>query len=92
MPGAKCELTTAQVAEPEGALDAGLAAAGYDDQCWTRARITGQVWRRFGTEYTLAGMDVPLHRGGWSVRLPARRAASGRGPDCRVAGGNPAGW
>jgi putative transposase len=26
-------------------------------------------------EYTLAGMDVLLHRIGWSVQLPARRAA-----------------
>ena len=56
-------------------LDAGPAAAGYDDQCWTPARITDQVWRRFGAEYTLAGMDVLLHRIGWSVRVPARRAA-----------------
>jgi transposase len=26
-------------------------------------------------EYTLAGMDVLLHRIGWSVQVPARRAA-----------------
>jgi hypothetical protein len=26
-------------------------------------------------EYTLAGMDVLLHRTGWSVQVPARRAA-----------------
>jgi len=26
-------------------------------------------------EYTLAGMDVLLHRLGWSVQVPARRAA-----------------
>ena len=34
-----------------------------------------QVWRRFGVEYTLAGMDVLLHRIGWTVQVPARRAA-----------------
>ena len=34
-----------------------------------------QVWQRFGVEYTLAGMDVLLHRIGWSVQVPARRAA-----------------
>ena len=26
-------------------------------------------------EYTLAGMDLLLHRIGWSVEVPARRAA-----------------
>jgi hypothetical protein len=35
------------------------------------------VWRRFGVEYTLAEMDVLLYRIGWSVQVPARRAASG---------------
>ncbi len=53
----------------------GPAACGYADQCWTLARVADQVWRRFGVEYTLAGMDVLLHRIGWSVQVPARRAA-----------------
>src|SRR5215472_15409432 len=73
--GARCKLTAAQVAELEAVLEAGPAAAGYVDQCWTLARIADQVWRRFGVEYTLAGMDVLLHRIGWSVQVPARRAA-----------------
>jgi transposase len=73
--GARCKLTAAQVAELEEVLDAGPAACGYEDQCWTLARIAEQVWRRFGVEYTLAGMDVLLHRIGWSVQVPARRAA-----------------
>ena len=73
--GAKCKLTPAQVAELEAVLDAGPAAAGYLDQCWTLARVADQVWHRFGVEYTLAGMDVLLHRIGWSVQVPARRAA-----------------
>ena len=73
--GTQCKLTGAQVAELEAVLDAGPAAAGYADQCWTLARIAEQVWRRFGVEYTLAGMDVLLHRIGWSVQVPARRAA-----------------
>ena len=73
--GAKCKLTAAQVAELEAVLDAGPAARGYADQCWTLARIADQVWARFGVEYTLAGMDVLLHRVGWSVQVPARRAA-----------------
>jgi len=73
--GARCKLTPAQVAELEAVLDAGPAAAGYADQCWTLARIADQVWRRFGVEYTLAGIDVLLHRIGWTVQVPARRAA-----------------
>ena len=73
--GARCKLSLAQVAELEAVLDAGPAACGYADQCWTLARIADQVWRRFGVEYTLAGMDVLLHRLGWSVQVPARRAA-----------------
>ncbi len=73
--GAKCKLTAAQVAELEAVLDAGPAAAGYADQCRTLARVADQAWRRFGAEYTLAGMDVLLHRIGWSAQVPARRAA-----------------
>ena len=53
----------------------GRAAAGYLDQRWTLARVADQAWRRFGVEYTLAGMAVLLHRLGWSVQVPARRAA-----------------
>ena len=41
--GAKCKLTAAQVAELEEVLDAGPAAAGYLDQCWTLARVADQV-------------------------------------------------
>jgi transposase len=73
--GARCKLTEAQVAELETVLDAGPAAAGYADQCWTLARVADQAWRRFGVEYTLAGLDLLLHRIGWTVQVPARRAA-----------------
>jgi putative transposase len=73
--GAKCKLSPAQVAELEAILDAGPAACGYEDQRWTLARIADLVWQRFGAEYTLAGMDLLLHRFGWSVQVPARRAA-----------------
>jgi transposase len=73
--GAKCKLTPVQLDELEAVLDAGPAAVGYADQCWTLARIADQAWQRFGVEYTLAGMDVLLHRLGWSVQVPARRAA-----------------
>src|SRR5256886_9133203 len=73
--GAQCKLTPAQVAELEAVLEEGPAAAGYADQCWTLARVAEQAWRRFGVEYTLAGTAVLLHRTGWSVQVPAGRAA-----------------
>src|SRR5947207_5729533 len=73
--GAKCKLSPAQLAELDAVLEAGPAACGYEDQCWTLAGIAEVVWQRFGAEYTLAGMDVLLHRIGWSVQVPARRAA-----------------
>jgi putative transposase len=74
--GAKCKLTPAQLGELAEVLDAGPAAWGWqEDQRWTLARIAEVAWDRFGVEYTLAGMCVLLHRIGWSVQVPARRAA-----------------
>ena len=73
--GARCKLTPAQVRELEAVLDAGPAAWGWEDQCWTLARIAELVRCRFKVDYTLAGLDVLLHRLGWSVQVPARRAA-----------------
>jgi transposase len=73
--GAKCKLAPAQLRELQDVLDAGPAAQGWEDQCWTLARVTDVIWRRFGAEYTLAGADLLLHRIGWSVQFPARRAA-----------------
>jgi transposase len=41
---------------------------GWDeDQCWTLARIAELVQRRFGVGYSLAGLDLLLHRIGWSM-------------------------
>jgi transposase len=74
--GARCKLSPVQVAVLEAVLDAGPAAQGWEDRCWTLARIADLVWRRFRVEYTLAGVDVLLHRIGWSVQVPARRAPS----------------
>jgi len=73
--GAQCKLTPGQLAELEAVLEAGPAAWGWKDQCWTLARIAELVWRRFKVEYTLAGLDLLLRRLGWSVQVPARRAA-----------------
>jgi putative transposase len=83
----------AQLRELEALLDAGPAAWGWDeDQCWTLARIAEVVRRRFGVGYTLAGMDLLLHRD--RVERAGPRAAgrgAGRGSYCPVAGGDLAG-
>jgi transposase len=50
-------------------LGAGPAGCGWSDQCWTFARIAKLVRRRFGVEYTLDGLDLLLHRIGWSVQV-----------------------
>jgi transposase len=73
--GAPCKLTPAQLDELPALLDAGPAAWGWTDQCWTLARIAAVVRERFGVDYTLAGLDLLLHRLGWSVQVPARQAA-----------------
>jgi transposase len=73
--GAKCKLSTDQLRELEAVLDTGPAAAGWEDQCWTLARIAEVISDRFKVEYTLAGVDLLLHRIGWSVQVPARQAA-----------------
>jgi len=52
------------------------ATQGWDEgQCWTLARIAELARERFRVQYTLAGMDLLLHRIGRSVQVPARRAA-----------------
>jgi len=72
---ARCKLTSAQLAELQELLDAGPAAWGWADQCWTLPRIAELVRNRFGVDYTLPGLDLLLHRLGWSVQVPARQAA-----------------
>jgi transposase len=74
--GARCKLSPGQLRELGTVLEAGPAAWGWDeDQCWTLARIAEIVHRRFGVDYTLAGLDLLLRRLGWSVQVPARQAA-----------------
>jgi transposase len=72
--GARCRLGPTQLTELQDLLDAGPAAWGWDDQCWTLPRIAEVVRERFGVDYTLPGLDLLLHRLGWSVQVPARRA------------------
>src|SRR3954469_25050165 len=73
--GEPCRLSPAQRDELQVLLDAGPAAWGWADQCWTLPRIAEMVRERFGVEYSLPGLDLLLHRLGWSVQVPARRAA-----------------
>src|SRR3954453_2920925 len=70
--GARCRLSPTQIAELETLLDAGPAAWGWADQCWTLPRIAGVVRERFGVDYTLAGLDLLLHR--------LRRSGQGAAP------------
>jgi transposase len=64
--------------ELETALDAGPAASGGDeDQCWTLARIAEVITARFRVDYTLAGVDLLLHRIEWSLEVPPGGAPSG---------------
>ena len=92
--GAKCKLSAAQLRELEAVLavlDAGPAASGWDeDQCWTLARVAGVIAARFKVGYTLAGVDLLLHRIGWSVQVPARQAA-GR-DEARIAAWRQEAW
>jgi transposase len=73
--GARCRLGPTQLTELRDLLDAGPAAWGWADRCWTLPRIAEVVRERFGVTYTLAGLDLLLHRIGWSVQVPARQAA-----------------
>jgi transposase len=73
--GAHCKLTPSQLDELQVLLEVGPAAWGWVDQCWTLARIAALVRERFGVDYTLPGVDLLLHRLGWTVQVPARRAA-----------------
>jgi putative transposase len=73
--GARCRLSPAQLEELQALLDIGPAAWGWADQCWTLPRIAEVVHTKFGVDYTLAGLDLLLHRLGWSVQVPARQAA-----------------
>jgi transposase len=73
--GARCRLSGAQLDGLQELLDAGPAAWGWVDHYWTLPRIAAVVRERFRVDYTVRGVDLLLHRLGWSVQVPARRAA-----------------
>ncbi len=72
--GVPCRLDGRQLARLEAALRRGPAAHGFDDQCWTGARVAEVIQEMFGVHYTPKGASLLLHRMGWSVQQPAQRA------------------
>lgn len=69
-----CRLTDEELGLVQQLLDLGPAAHGFADQRWTLARIRAVVAEHVDVTYLLAGMCLLLHRLGWSVQVPARRA------------------
>jgi transposase len=71
---ARCRLSGDQLAELDRVLDAGPAAAGWEDQRWTLARVRDLIAAKFKVQYTIPGTWYLLRRRGWSCQLGARRA------------------
>jgi transposase len=74
-PASRPRLSEGESALLEQLLQAGPAAYGWSDQRWTLARVRALVAEYFGVTYSIKGMALVLHRRGWSVRVPAHRAA-----------------
>jgi transposase len=72
--GAQCQLDRAQQARLGAELDRGPLAHGYEDQRWTLARVAELIEGLFGYRYTLRGVSYLLHRLGFSLQAPVRRA------------------
>jgi transposase len=73
-PGYPPLLDEAQRAELAGVLKAGPKASGFDGG-WTLARVAAVIRRRFGVLYRYPSVVWNLlHRMGFTVQKPARRA------------------
>ncbi|MGV9386806.1 helix-turn-helix domain-containing protein [Nonomuraea sp. NPDC003707] len=71
----KEKLSAKQRQRLETELRRGPLAWGYDEnQCWTLARIKTLIGRLFHIGYTIEGVGKLVHRHGWSVQVPSRRA------------------
>jgi transposase len=75
---ARCRLDRDQLAELDRVMDAGPAAAGWQDQRWTLARIRDLTARKFGVQYTVPGIWYLLRRRGWSCQMGAAARTRGR--------------
>jgi len=71
-PGSK--LTEDQCAQLREHLDAGAGAHRWADQRWTLARVAELIEELFEVSYTLKGVSLLLHRMGYSLQVPDRRA------------------
>lgn len=81
--GSDCKLDSEQRKQLAAMLDEGPVVHGWDDARWTLARVSELIGRRFGVGYTLRGVSYLLHRMGYRLQVPARRAAE-RDPDAVV--------
>lgn len=74
-PGRARKLSAVQVERLAARLDEGPAAAGYDDQRWTLARVAKLISTMFHQTLSVQAVSVLLHRLGWTPQVPAHRAA-----------------
>jgi transposase len=72
--GSDCKLDGDQQKRLAVMLDKGPVAHGWVDARWTLARVAELIERSFGVGYTLRGVSYLLHRMGYSLQVPARRA------------------
>jgi transposase len=68
------KLSAGQWERLDAALRAGPPTWGYAGQCWTLGLIKTLIGRLFHIGYTIEGVGKLLHRHGWSVQVPSRRA------------------
>lgn len=73
--GNGCKLDEGQLTQLSAALEAGPAAAGWEeDQRWTLGRVVALAARLFGVAYSLKGMSLLLRRLGFTPQVPVHRA------------------
>lgn len=72
--GADCKLDAGRQKHLTAMLDEGPLAHGWADARWTLARIAELIERHFAVTYTLRGVSYLLHRIGYTLQVPARRA------------------
>ena len=58
--GARCKLTPAQLEELAAVLETGPGAQGWEDQCWTLARIAGHSSIAISSRYVHPSADRVL--------------------------------
>jgi transposase len=73
-PGARCRLTTAQLARLPALLPRGAEAYGFRGQAWTCGRIAAVIQLEFGVSYHPVHVGRLLKAMRWSPQKPARRA------------------